>query len=223
MAQIQHRTDRSLTSAVTAELAWTPSVAADQVGVVALTNGAVTLSGNVQTYPQKEAAVNAALRVRGVTAVADEIVVQQPAHAPTDTHIAREAGIALQRTVSVPSGCVKATVHDHVITLSGTVDWHYQREAAQRAVATLSGVSGVRNTITLKHPVVSPTEAKATITAALVRHAQLDAQHIQASVDGTEVILTGTVSSWAERRQAEDAAWRAPGVTHVNNQLRVTS
>lgn len=109
-----------------------------------------------------------------------------------------------------------------MITLSGTVDWQYQRKAAERAVVALPGVSGVHNTITVTPPfVVSPAEAKAAITAALVRHAQVDAQRVTVAIEGSVVRLRGTVSSWAERRQVEYAAFSAPGVTHVNNQLRV--
>ena len=223
MTQIRHKTDHQLKAAITDELAWTPSVKADRIGV-ALTDGAVTLSGQVEIYPEKEAALRAAMRVRGVTAVADEIVVQHAWGAHEDVDIAREAGIAFDQTVVVPSGSVKAAVHDHVITLSGMVDWQFQREAARRAVATLPGVSGVRNRITLKpSKVVTPAEAKAKITAALVRNAQMDAKHVQVAVTGTEVRLTGTVSSWAERRQAEHAAYFAPGVTDVDNRLHVTS
>lgn len=223
MSPIQQKTDRQLKDAVTDELTWTPSVNADQIGV-ALTDGAVTLSGVVGTYPEKEAALRATMRIRGVTAVADEIVVRHASSVPEDADIAREVGIALHRTVVVPSGSVKARVHDHVITLSGTVGWQYQREAARKAVSTLPGVSEVWNTIKVKPSIlVSPAEAKSKITAALVRNAQVDAQRIQVAVAGSEVTLTGDVSSWAERREAEHAAWFAPGVTHVDNRLNVAS
>lgn len=164
MTQVQHDPDHQLKSAITEELVWAPRVNPDQIGV-AVTEGAVTLSGQVHTYPEKQAAVRAARRVRGVTAVADEIVVQHEFGASQDVDIAREAGIAFDRTVVVPSGSVTATVHDHVITLAGTVDWQYQREEAQRAVASIPGVSGVHNTITITpEVVVSPAEAKAKIT-----------------------------------------------------------
>lgn len=223
MTSLQRKTDHQLKTSIADELAWTPSVTADRIGV-ALADGAVTLSGQVPTYPEKEAALRAAMRVGGMTAVADEIVVRHAGGVLDDVDIAREAAIAFDRTVVVPSGSVKATVHDHVITLSGTVDWQYQREAAWRAVAALPGVSGVRDTISLRPSVVvSPAQAKEKITAALMRNAQLDAQHIQVDVTGSEIRLAGTVSSWAERRQAEYTAWFAPGVTHVYNQLRVTS
>lgn len=221
MTLAQNKMDHQLKESITEELAWTPSVNADRIGV-AITDGAVTLSGEVRTYPEKEAALRATMRVRGVTALADEIVVHPAWSVPDDADIAREAGIAFDRSVVVPSGSVKARVHDHVVTLSGEVAWQYQREAARHAVAALPGVSGVRNEITLKPKVVvSPAEAKGKITAALVRNARMDAKRVQVAVTGSEVTLTGTVSSWTERRQAESAAYFAPGVTHVDNRLTV--
>jgi osmotically-inducible protein OsmY len=222
MTQTQYKTDHELKIAIEEELDWTPAVKADRVGV-AVNDGAVTLSGEVESYPEKHAAVQAALRVRGVTAIADEIVVESPWGSLQDADIAREAGARLDRSVVVPADAVKATVHDHIVTLSGTVPWQYQREAAQHAVAELRGVREVRNSIILKPPtVVSASSAKSKITSALVRNAQLDANRIQVKVDGQQVELTGVVSSWAERRQAEKAAWSAPGVTKVSNHLVVS-
>ena len=221
MTQVLKNTDHQLKSAIVDELFWAPRVNADQIGV-AVTEGAVTLSGQVLTYPEKQAAVRAARRIRGATAVADEIVVQHEFGAPQDADIARAAELAFERTVVVPAGAVTATVHDHVITLEGTVDWEYQREEAQRAVASLPGVSGVQNTITITPDVVvSSAEAKAEITAALLRNAQLDAGRIQVTVTGSKVTLLGTLPTWAQCHQAEYTAWCAPGVTHVNNQLRI--
>lgn len=117
---------------------------------------------------------------------------------------------------------MQAAVHDHVVTLSGSVGWEFQRHAAQHAVAGVTGVKGVWNQITLKPPVViSPVEAKANITDALVRNACVDAEHIEVTIHGTQVRLTGKVTSWAERHQAEYAGWSTPGVTHVDNQLKI--
>jgi osmotically-inducible protein OsmY len=221
MTTTQHLTDHQLKEAICAELAWTPSVKADQVGV-ALIDGAATLSGEVGSYPEKEAAVAAALRVRGVTAVADEIVVHYAWDRREDADVARDVSAAIAATVVLPVGSVKATVHDHVVTLSGTVTWQYQREAAHRAVATSPGVTSVRNMIGLKAPIgVSLYDTKEKITAALSRNAQLDAQHVKLTLSGSTVTLTGSVSSWAEKRQAEHATWCAPGVTNVDNQLRI--
>ena len=221
MTQTQEKTDRDLKDSIALELDWTPSVASEHIGV-GVTNGAVTLSGQVGSYPEKRAAVRAATLVHGVTAVADEIEVHHAWGVPDDADIAREVDAAFARSTVVPKGAVKAEVHDRTITLTGTVDWQYQRQAAQHAIADLPGVKAVWNSITLKPKlVVSPTEAKAKITAALVRNAQTDAAKIHVAVNGRDVVLTGTVSSLGERRQAENAAWYAPGVTSVENLLHV--
>ncbi len=148
MTHVGHTTDHELKTAILDELASTPSVDADAIRV-SLRSGAVTLSGQVATFPEKHEAVRAALRVRGVTAVADEITVRNGWAARNDTDIAIKATEALDRMVSVPAGSVQATVHDHVVRLSGTVDWDYQRDAAHRAMAALRGVSAVVTTITL--------------------------------------------------------------------------
>jgi osmotically-inducible protein OsmY len=220
MTLTQPQTDNQLKTAIVDELAWTASVDADPVGV-AITDGAVTLSGDVDSYPEHQAALHAAMRVRGVTAVADEMLVRHTSDMPDDIDIAREAETVLgHRTVIVPRGSVRASVHDHVITLSGMVHWQYQREAAQQAVAALPGVTGVHNMITIKPTVeVSGSDAKVRITAALVRNAQLDARRIHVDVTAGKIRLTGSVSSLAERQQAEQAAWFTPGVTHVANEL----
>ncbi len=218
-----HGCDLELTRAVTDELSWTPGLDGDQISV-AVTDGAVTLAGKVNSYPDKQQAVKAALRVRGVTALADELVVVPTTGLRSDTDIARDAGAALDGTVTLPPTAVKATVHDSAITLTGTVAWQYQREAAERAVAPLRGVSAVHNQIALRPPAtVDVAHAKSGITAALVRSAHADAQRIRVDVNGSQVILTGVVSSWAERRQAAHAAWSTPGVTEVDNQLTVSA
>lgn len=218
--QLQH--DSELKTAIMDELAWTASVDAERIGV-AITDGAVTLSGDVRSYPEREAALHAAMRVRGVTAVVDEMVVRHTSDMPDDADIAREAAAVFDHlTVILPRGSVQTSVHDHVITLSGTVNWQYQREAAQQAVTTLPGVTGVHNMIALKPTVeVSGPDAKVRITAALVRDAQLDARRIHLDVTGSRIRLTGSVSSLAERRQVEQAVWFMPGVTHVTNELSV--
>lgn len=223
MTQTPHKTDHALKTTIEDELAWAPNVRADRIGV-AVNDGSVLLSGEVDSYPEKEAAVNAALRVRNVTAVADEIFVEHSARGPReDADIARDASTTLERSTIVPN-TVKATVHNHLVTLSGTVAWQFQREAARRAVGTIPGVATILNTINLKPPVtVSPAEAKAKITSAIMRNAQLDANRISVTVHGSQVDLSGIVTSWGERRQAEHAAWSAPGVTDVVNHLVVHS
>jgi osmotically-inducible protein OsmY len=220
MTQTLRRTDAELKTAIVDELSWTAGIDSTNIGV-AVTSGAVTLSGEVGSYPEKIIAEKAASAVRGLTAFADEITVRGSWTGVNDTDIAREASEALHRSVAVPAGMVTAAVHDHTITLSGQVPWHFQREAAARAVRYLHGVGNVVNAIAIK-PTVSSTGIKTAISAALVRRAQSEASQTTVSADPTgAVTLDGTVHSWTERRDAEQAAWSAPGVTDVTNRLRV--
>jgi osmotically-inducible protein OsmY len=218
MTQTQHRPDTELKNAIVEELNWTPSVNPTHIGV-AVNHGAVTLSGEVDSYPEKLHAGEAALRVRGVTAVAQEITVRSEYGALTDVDIARSAAEAIDRSIDVPAGKVKVSVHDHTVTLTGSVPWHFQHDSAARAVRYLKGVHDVVNIITIK-PTASATGIKTAINAALLRNAALDAQHTTVTTDpaGT-VTLAGTVQSWSERHHAEQAAWGAPGVTAVINKL----
>jgi osmotically-inducible protein OsmY len=223
MTEIQHRPDHQLKTAVTDELAWTPSVNAEEIGVTVV-DGVATLSGHVGTYPEKEEALRAATRVHGVTTTADKILVRHGRDIPSDVDLAREAMIVFdRRTVVVPKDSVQVEVRDQVITLRGSVDWNHQREAARRAVAALPGISGVRNLITLRPPAgVTPADTTAKITAALARHAPGFAQHVQVGFDDGQVTLTGEVLTPAERRSAEQTAWFAPGVTAVDNQVKLS-
>ncbi|MEV7099611.1 BON domain-containing protein [Amycolatopsis sp. NPDC051045] len=223
MTEIQHRSDHHLKTAVTDELAWTPSVNAEEIGVT-VSGSIATLTGHVGTYPEKEEALRAATRVHGVTKTADKILVRHGHDVPADVDLAREAmAVFDRRSVVVPKDAVQVDVRDQVVTLRGSVDWHYQREAARRAVAALPGVSGVRNLITLRpSPGVSPAETKAQIIAALARHAPGFAQHVEVGIDDGQVTLTGQVLTPAERRSAEQTAWFAPGVTAVDNQVKLS-
>ena len=220
MAPTTHRTDTELKTAVTEELTWTAGLDHAKIDVAAQ-DGTITLSGEVGSYPEKRVAEHAAFRVHGVTAVTEDITVHSSWQGINDADIAAEAGQALDRSVSVPEGLVTATVHDHVLTLSGQVPWHHQREAADRAVHYLKGVSMVNNHITIR-PTASAQDIKAAITAALVRSAWVEGNHTTVTADATgAVILEGAVHSWSERRDAERAAWSAPGVTEVTNCLRI--
>ena len=225
MTITQDSPDHRLKASIEEELAWTPAINAAHIGV-AVDGGAVSLSGDVASYPEKEAAVKATLRIRGVLAVADEISVHTRwgLGPRDDIDIAREAVATLNRSVVIPKGSVQATVQDGEVTLTGEVAWHYQREATGHAVAVLPGVVLVRNDVTLNPAVtmVPPSQARATIGAALTRNARLNAESVQIEVVGSAVTLTGTVRSWEERRQADQAAWSAPGVTAVDNRLSVT-
>jgi osmotically-inducible protein OsmY len=220
MALAQPKSDAELKREVALELEWTPSVDSAHIGI-AVNDGAVTLSGEVDSYPARLDAEAAALRVSGVTAVAEEIVVHTKWTQVNDSDIAKEAGDALDRAIDVPSA-VEVVVHDHLVTLSGEVAWNYEREAAERSVRYLRGIRGVLNLITIK-PSVSATGVKHSISAALIRNAQLEGSRIDVIADGATVTLEGTVRSWSERRQADITAWAAPGVIVVHNHLNVTS
>ncbi|MDQ0028693.1 BON domain-containing protein [Arthrobacter bambusae] len=213
------RSDHELQQAVLNELDWTPEVDASHIGVTAI-SGAVTLTGEVSSYSARLAAKKAALRVRGVTALADELTVHYLGGPVTDTDIAEAALGVLRRNAVVPEGAVTAEVRNHAITLTGDVDWNYEREAAARAVEHLRGVRSVENLITLKGR-ASAVDTKTRVKNAIARQAALDAESILVTVDGTEVTLTGRVASWNEKKAAGKAAWASPHVSAVLNLLEV--
>jgi osmotically-inducible protein OsmY len=222
MTQTIRRSDKELQTSVTDELSYNPSIDAAHL-VVSADDGVVTLSGDVASLPEWHAAKRSALRVSGVKALADNMVVRDPGAAGTkDADLAETANQMLNAAVDVPVNTVKASVRDHAITLSGTVTWHYQREAAARAVMYLRGVTAVTNTIALTSTAPVP-EAKTAIEAAILRNAPLDSHEITIHVNGGDATLRGTVRSFAERRQVEHVAWSAAGVTNVKNELAVTS
>jgi osmotically-inducible protein OsmY len=208
---------------IIAELTWEPSVNAAEIGV-AVKGGVVSLSGTVGTYAQKFAAERAVERVAGVRAIADELKVVVPgAFQRSDADIARIAANALTWDTEVPDG-VTVVVRDGWLTLSGKVPWYFQKAAAERAVRYLAGVKGVSDLLEVSHPTKPEvTRVKADIEAALRRSAEVDSKQIRVeTADGT-VTLKGSVRSWAERRDVTRAAWNAPGVRLVNDELLMTN
>ena len=215
------KTDTQLQSDVIAELAWEPSIHSEEIGVEAK-DGVVTLAGHVGTYSEKLAAERAAMHVVGVKALAVEIDVRLVGHnARTDGDIARTVENVLQWTTCLPKDAVKIMVEGGWVTLSGEVNWDYQRKAAVDAVHHLMGVKGVSNLIAIK-PTVSAPLVKADIEAALVRRAQRDSNSISVSVNGNDVTLSGSVHNWSERNLATQTAWGTPGVRSVTNNTTVT-
>jgi osmotically-inducible protein OsmY len=214
------RTDEEIQRDVIAELRWDARVKPNEIGVQ-VKSGVVTLTGWVDSYMKKWAAEEAAHRVKGVKAVANDVEVRLPGDSQrTDTDIAAAVVQALESDASMRLEKLDVTVAKGWVTLQGEVEWQYQKEDAERVVRRITGVKGVTNLIAVK-PRVTPSELKKKIEDALVRNAATDAERIQIEVQGSKVILKGTVRSWAERQEAERVAWSAPGVTQVENRITV--
>ena len=215
-------TDSQLRQDIIDEFEFDPSFDGEHIGV-AVDENVVSLSGHVNSYAEKVAAIAAAQRVKGVHAIAENIEVRYPFQKQAaDDQIAKRASDILNWDVLVPKDAVNVLVQDGWVTLSGRVDWYYNKTAAEDDVRKLSGVCGVTNKITIKQPSVDPSNVKGKIESALRRHAEVEAKAIRITVkDGNKVVLEGKVDNWDERRAVENAAWSAAGVASVEDRLTI--
>ena len=215
------KTDLELTRDVIAELNWSPSLRSEEIGVAAK-DGVVTISGDVSSYAKKVQAERLVETVNGVKAVAVDLNVKLPtSFIHTDTEIAHAALDAIKWDVEVPDDKIQLRVENGNVILEGNVEWQYQRAAAARAVRYLAGVKSVTNLIGIT-PKLSAYDVSKSIKEAFKRSAEIDSNMISVESHDGKVILKGMVRSWAERRDAEKAAWSAPGVMQVDDRLAVS-
>lgn len=215
------KTDAQLKKDVEAELEWEPAVNAAHIGV-AVKDGVVTLSGHLDTFAEKHVAERAVQRVAGVRAIAEEIDVQLArGHVRSDSDIAQAIESAFAWHTLIPSDLIQVKVEQGWVTLTGEVNRDYQRRIAEQTVHPITGVRGVTNGVTLK-TTSTPSNITERIEQALSRQAEREAKDIEVTVNGTTATLRGQVHSWSERKAAQGAAFSAPGITTVLNELKVT-
>lgn len=212
--------DSEIQQDVMDELKWEPLLNASEIGV-SVKHGIVTLTGTVDAYSKKITAENAAKKINGVKAVAENIEVKLSGQwLKNDTEIAEAAYNAIKWHSAMQEHKIKITVEDGLVTLEGNVEWEYQRKAARMAIENLVGVRGVFNKIKI-NPSLSPGDIKKKISFAFHRNASIDADRIEVVSEGNKIVLKGKVRSWAEKKDAETAAWLAPGISNVDSKLEV--
>lgn len=212
--------DVDIKNSVLSEIKFEPSVKTTDIGVL-VKDGTVTLTGSVSTYIEKINAVRATSRVAGVNGIADEIEIKfAGSHARDDGDIAAAATQQIKWSGMVPNEAVKVTVRDGWITLDGTVEWWYEKDATERCVQHLLGVKGVTNNVAIT-PKVTAVSIEQDIQSAFKRSAMLDADEVAVTTSGSKVTLLGKVRTYAEKNEAERVAWAAPGVRSVDNGLTV--